>query len=61
MIGWVDALEEASIIGVLDYVDSTLALLRGIGRHRSSLGRLYMMDSACLTTLPKNIADMLGR
>jgi len=43
MIGWVDALEEASIIGVLDYVDSTLA---AVERYRppSVIARTLIYD-----------------
>jgi len=66
MAGYVDAFEEAGLlrefIGVLDYVDSTLA---AVERYRppSVIARtlVHMMDSACSTILLGSIADMLGR
>jgi hypothetical protein len=41
--GYVDVLEEAGIIGVLDYVDSTLAV---VGRHGppSAIARMLAYD-----------------
>jgi len=43
MIGYVNDLEEAGIIGVLDYVDSTLA---AVGRHGppSAIARMLAYD-----------------
>jgi hypothetical protein len=65
MIGYVDALEEAGLlqefIGVLDYVDSTLAVAERYRPHQSSLGRSSMMASGCSTILLGSIADTLGR
>jgi hypothetical protein len=61
MIGWVDALEEASIIGVLDYVDSTLA---AVERYRppSVIARTLIYDGlSMLDNFAKEYRGHVGK
>jgi hypothetical protein len=61
MAGYVNTLEEAGIIGVLDYVDSTLAV---VGRHGppSAIARMLAYDGPrMLDDFAKEYRGYVGR